>query len=168
MHFAHFLFWRSCAGILHSHVMSSDENTHMSYSNTTRSAIFDMPLAETPYITIGCGLQSQATIFQSRNMCFDHGTDVVRAKDIPRSHSTIREDVSRKQTLSLLIGCVLPSQGNSVDCSICILRTSCFGVLVLASEYAYVLCLYGCFDAGWHVRRCIKLASTIEKLCPRG
>ena len=70
---------------LQSHVMSSDESTYMPYNSTTRPAILDMTLAQTPQFTIACGVQWQGTIFQSRNMSFDHGTYVVRAKDIARS-----------------------------------------------------------------------------------
>ena len=93
-----------CAAIanygLQSHVMSFDESTYLPYNSTTRPATLDMPLAQTPQFTIGCGVQGQGTIFQSRNMSFDLGTHVVRAKDIFRSQSTIREGVSRKQILS--------------------------------------------------------------------
>ena len=85
---------------LQSHVMSSDESTYMPYNSTTRPAILAMPLALTPQFTIGCRVQGQGTIFQSRNMSYDLGTHVVRAKDIFRSQSTIRESVSRKQSLS--------------------------------------------------------------------
>ena len=38
----------------------------------------------------------------------------------------------------LLIGYVLRSQGTFYDCNKYILRTSCFGVFVLACKYAYV------------------------------
>ena len=85
---------------LQSHVMSSGDSAYMPYNSTTRPGILDMPLAQTPQFTIGCGVQWQGTVFQSRNMSFDHGTHVVHAKDILRSQSTIREGVSRKQILS--------------------------------------------------------------------
>ena len=81
--------YRLCPSIanygLLSHVMSSDEST-MPYNSTTRP--------------IRCGVQWQGPIFQSRNVSFDYGTHVVRAKDISRSQSTIRDGVSRKQIIS--------------------------------------------------------------------
>ena len=38
----------------------------------------------------------------------------------------------------LLVGYVLRGRGTSYDCSMCIWRTSCFGVLVLTCKHAYV------------------------------
>ena len=85
---------------LQSYVMSVDENTYMPHNSTTRPSILDMPLAQTPQFTVGCGVQWQGTILQSRNMFFDPSIHVVRAKYVFRSQSTIRESVSRKQILS--------------------------------------------------------------------
>ena len=42
---------------LQSHVMSSDESIYMPYNSTARPAILDMPLAQTPQFSIGCGVQ---------------------------------------------------------------------------------------------------------------
>ena len=110
---------------------------YMPYGHGTHPAILAMPLAQTPQFNhrlamAGHDLSIPARVFlNTAHALRAQSTSLVRS---PRFAETSYEN----KFYLLLIGYVLRSRGTSYACSMCIWRTSCFGVLVLTCKHAYV------------------------------
>ena len=113
--------------------MSSCESTYIPYNSKARSVIVDI------------ATYSDAAIHHGK-MCATGWYDLSITKNMIRWRYTCAlitvHDLGGRFTKIefdfLFMGYAVASQSTSLDCCPRILRTSCFGVLVLTCKYAYV------------------------------
>ena len=148
--------------------MSSDESTHMRYNNTTLPAILDMPLAQTPQFTIGCGLHWQGTIFNhgtcpliTVHMLCAQKTSLDRS---PRFVKTFHEKKSRSCAHRICSA----FKGYFFRLQYMYFAHFLFWRSRAGMQVWFRQCLSTSVRVprpGWRVRCCMKLANPIPKLC---
>ena len=112
---------------------------YMPYGHGTHPAILAMPLAQTPQFNHRMWFaMPRHDLSITEHVLWLRHTLCARKVHLSIAVRDSRRRLPKTSFSLLLVGYVLRGRGTSYDCSMCIWRTYCFGVLVLTCKHAYV------------------------------